>query len=149
MELLKKPTTYRIGLMQTKLNRLLKQRTTKALEGTGINPPEWAMLGVLADTKKEGMRLRELADGLGVEASFVTTMAKSLQRRHLVRLVADEDDSRAKKICLTESGRTFLIKNETELRDALRPITRGIGMTKLATYFTVLSALIENAQNLD
>ena len=142
MPLFNTPTTYQIGLMHTKLNRLLKQRTTRSLEGTNINPPEWAMLGVLYDAKK-GMRLSNLAEELGVEASFVTTMTKSLTKRDLVMIQSDPDDNRAKEVTLTTIGKTFVESTERQLRDAMRPLVGKISIRNLLSYFSVLHSLIK------
>ena len=148
MALFSTPTTYQIGLLHTKLNRLLKQRTTRLLAGTNIHPPEWALLGVLLEHKK-GMRLRELAEELGVEASFVTTMAKSLSAREFVRVETDPDDNRAKEITLTVTGKSFVDKTERQLRDSMRPLVASVPMRNLITYFSVLTTLAENADQIE
>jgi DNA-binding MarR family transcriptional regulator len=148
MSLFNTPTTYRIGLVHTKLNRLLKQRTTRLLEGTGVNPPEWALLGVLFDAKKH-MRLNVLAEELGVEASFVTTMAKSLTKRALIILTTDPDDNRAKEISLTKEGRVFVEKTERQLRDAMRPAVGSLSIRNLLSYFSVLNTLVATIEVLE
>ena len=148
MALFSTPTTYRIGLMHTKLNRLLKQRTTRSLEGTGVNPPEWALLGVLFDSKK-GIRLSEVAEELGVEASFVTTMVKSLTKRDLVTLQVDPDDNRAKEITLTATGKAFVDKTEKHLRDTMRPLVGKTSIRNLITYFSVLNTLVDVAEAIE
>jgi hypothetical protein len=75
-----------------------------------VTPPEWSLLGALYEAPK-GIRLRELASELGVEASFVTPMAKSLEAKQFVQVLTDEDDSRAKIIFITATGKEFIKKN--------------------------------------
>ncbi|WP_326795740.1 MarR family transcriptional regulator [Streptomyces sp. NBC_01808] len=53
----------------------------------------------------EPLRLGELADRLGVEASHVTRQVQQLQKAAYVSRVPDPDDRRAQRIQLTDAGR--------------------------------------------
>ncbi len=150
MSLLKKITTasknhktYQVGLLQTKAYRVLKRHTTKLLEPHSISSVEWAMLGLLYDAPK-GMRLMNIADELGVEAPFVTTMNSKLSQRGFVTHTADPDDNRAKVVCLTKSGNGFVNETELYLRHEMKMLFKDISINDLLSYLQVLQKLIEN-----
>ncbi len=150
MSLLKKMTiaskthkTYQVGLLQTKAYRILKQSTTKLLEPYSISSIEWAMLGLLYDAPK-GMRLMKVADELGVEAPFVTTMNINLSQRGFITNVADPEDNRAKLVCLTKSGKVFVDETELYLRREMKMLFKDISINNLLAYLLVLKKLIEN-----
>ena len=140
-------TSYRIGLLQAKAYRILKQRTTLVLAPFGISTIEWALLGLLADTK--GLRMKQLADELGVEAPFVTTMVQQLQKKLLVHLELNELDKRVKTLALTNEGKRFVTETEPQVRSAMRPIIQGAGVTDLLGYVSILELIIANDSKID
>lgn len=138
-------TTYRLGMLQTRVYRKLNQQTSIALKPFDLTPPEWAMLGVLYDMT-EGVRFSAIADEVGVEPPFVTVMAKKLISKGLAVDNQDPDDSRAKHICITATGKKLVPKIETEVREAMRPLVAGISRSDLLTYISVLNKLASPAQ---
>ena len=140
-------TTYRVGLLQAKAYRVLKQRTADVLKPHGISTFEWAFVGMLSD--KESMRSKDAALELGVEAPFVTQMVASLKKKGLVTERKSLEDSRAKAIALSEDGRAFVAKLEPIVRAHMRPLLQNIGVRDLLGYLAVLEKITENdrAQN--
>ncbi len=136
-------TTYRAGLLQTKSYRILKHSTAAALQEFDIATIEWAFLGLLNDVP-HGMRPGDVADELGVEASFITHMVTRLKKTGLIELTTDRNDSRARNIALTSRGREFVIRAEQHLRIATKPLLRGIPLRDLITYLDVMQRIIEN-----
>lgn len=140
-------TTYKLGMLQTRVYRMLNLETTKALAPYGLTPPEWAMLGVLHDMP-EGVRYSTVADEVGVEPPFVTLMAKKLIKKGLAQDALDPKDSRAKLIRVTAKGKTLVPGIEKEVRSAMRPLVDGISPKDLLTYFTVLHTLAYKAEKI-
>ena len=103
------PATYRIGLLQSRAYRIMKQRTTQHLSVFDISPFDWALLGLLFDSKK-GMRCRTIAEEIGVEAPFVTSRTRILKHKGLIDEKGDKVDHRAKILRLTEKGKNFVTK---------------------------------------
>ena len=136
--------TYRVGLVQAKAYRFLKQHMSLLLLKHGITTIEWALLGVLFDSLT-GTRMNAVATELGVEVPFVTVMAKKLSRAGYIDTVIDARDARAKLLTLSSKGRAFVEKNERELRDDLRPLLKGVSIPDLMAYMKVLEKIIENA----
>jgi DNA-binding MarR family transcriptional regulator len=137
-------TTYAAGLLQAKAYRILKQRTTELLAPAGISTIEWAFLGLLIDN--DSLRAQEAAYELGVEAPFVTVMAANLSKKGFVSIAKDADDSRAKNISLTATGKRFVAKTETELRAGMRGLVSGASPNDLLGYLAVLECIVENGQ---
>ncbi len=138
-------TTYRIGLLQAKTYRVLKQHTAKALEPLGISTIEWAFLGLLTETPS-GIRAAVAAQELGVEAPFISALLKNLEKKQLIESGADKTDSRAKLLHLTKKGEAFVQSTEQHLRSAMRPLVAGISLSDLLAYITVLEAISKNRE---
>ncbi len=56
----------------------------------------------------DGASLRELRNRLGLDAGYLSRMAKALQGQGMVRLSVDPDDNRLRRVELTPGGRTEL-----------------------------------------
>lgn len=136
-------TTYRIGLLQAKAYRVLKQHTGKNLQHKNISTIQWAFLGLLNDFQ-DGVRANIAASELGVEAPFVTEMFRGLKEKKLVEAKPDPTDSRAKLLCLTEEGKKFVSLTEAELRSQMRFLVKGVSANDLTSYLTVLEKIVEN-----
>lgn len=136
--------TYRAGLLQAKVYRILKDETAKILKPAKISTLEWALLGALSDYR-QGLQLKVLADKLGVEPAFVTVMVQALKKRGLVTRISHEHDKRSKVASLTEAGVVFIQRTEKMLRGDIRPLFTGINARDLLAYLRVLSAIEKNA----
>ena len=135
-------TTYRVGLLQAKAYRLLKQRTALILKKSKLSTIEWAFLGLIAD--KKSLRAREAALELGVKPPFITEITTTLIKRGLITVTQDADDGRVRPISLTPSGAAFVEKTEAHVRSEIRPLLSGIALKDLLGYLTVLEKLIDN-----
>lgn len=136
-------TTYKIGLLQAKAYRLLKQKTSSLLEKYNISAIEWALLGLLFD-QKEGYKLIEIADLLGVEAPFVTVMIDSLEHRRLVKRTTSNQDKRAKRVVLTAQGVTKVPQIESAIRAEMKDTLHGLTAPELMMHLKVLRTMVKN-----
>jgi DNA-binding MarR family transcriptional regulator len=136
-------TTYRVGLLQARVYKILKERTSVVLAPLGVSTTEWAFLGLLKETK--AMRPKHIAEELGVEPPFVTFMVTHLKKEKLVEESVDTRDSRAKMLSLTPKGKTFVEKTEKFIRNEMRPLIAGTSPGDLSGYLTVLEKVIENS----
>jgi DNA-binding MarR family transcriptional regulator len=136
--------TYQIGLLQAKAYRILKHHTTEALAPLNISTTEWAFLGLLYDAETS-IRASTAAEELGVEAPFITVLIKKLTHQGLVTTKTDKDDSRVKLLSLTPKGRTFVVDTEVYVRNKVRPLGKGAGISDIAGYVAVLESIIQNS----
>lgn len=140
-------TTYNFGIVQNSVYRHMKQQTTKALAGSNMGTVEWALLGYLSE-HHDGVRPSEAAEAVGVEPPFITSLSKALVKRGFIKLVPDTEDSRAKNLCITDSGKEFVEKTEPELRRHMRPLIEGVSVRELLTYYSVLKKIKKNSDKL-
>jgi MarR family transcriptional regulator for hemolysin len=139
-------TTYRAGLLQAKAYRILKLRTNRELNRIeiGISSIHWALLGLLHD-EPQGMRPREAALELGVEAAFVTALVADLKKKGFVESRADENDNRAKRLSITQKGDAFVSATEPKLRAAMRPLIHGLSINEITAYRLALEKIVGNS----
>ncbi len=141
--LVEPPATYRIGLLQARGYRILKQRMTQHLSVFDLSPFDWALLGLLYDSRK-GMRGCTIAEEIGVEAPFVTLRTRILKQKGLIEEKGDKNDQRAKILRLTEKGRNFVSKIERDLRLSMRYLVEGGPMCDFVTHLRVMELVIAN-----
>lgn len=135
--------TYRAGLLQAKAYRILKQKTALILLPYDLSTLDWALLGILNDTK-DGRRMITLATILGVEAPLITRMVTKLEKKKLVRQKKDHEDVRAKVVTFTNEGRNQVKKIETILRKNIKENFKGISKRDLLRYLYVLEKIVAN-----
>lgn len=120
--------------------RVIGRRFDEAFRPLGIN--NW-QFSVLAAIKYLGTpTIGELAEGLGMDRTTVTKNLKPLVRRALLRVAADAQDARARRISLTEAGEAILAEAGGRWQQAQRAVTACIPPEELA----VLSSSLERFQ---
>lgn len=72
----------------------------------GQHPKAWPLLGRLTHTSS--MRVSDLADFAGLDASTVSRHVKALEDDGLVARDTDPDDRRAASVRITDEGRAFI-----------------------------------------
>src|SRR5262249_13818175 len=80
------------------------------------------------------MRLSDLADAKGADASTVSRQAAQLERSGLVRRLADPDDRRARRLDLTRSGRELCERLIEARHRAVEEALRGWADADVATF---------------
>ena len=136
-------TTYKVGLLQTKAYRNLKSKTSEALKPYKVSSVEWAFLGILHEYK-DGIRPKNLADVLGVEAPFITSLAIKFEKQKILEYKKDDLDGRAKKLLLTDKGHNLAIEIEALLRKESKKWLEGISIREIITFIKVLKKLSED-----
>lgn len=136
----KNNTTYRVGLLQTKAYRKLKQRTNDTLKPYKISSIEWAYLGMLHEYK-DGIRPNDIADIIGVKAPFITSLSSRFEKEGTLKHIKDTTDGRAKKILLTQRGHALVIEIEALLRTESKKWLKGVSAREIITFLKVLAVL--------
>lgn len=135
--------TYRVGLLQAKAYRNLKNKTALALKPYGLGTVDWAFLGVLYDTDRP-MRFAEMADQLDVDAPFVTELIGKLLKEGYVKFERDTKDKRIKLVSLSSNGKMIVPKIEAVLRVKSKGWLQGLSVNEVLTYVSVLKKLSDN-----
>ena len=98
-------------------------RVHEVAEDLDLSPGQLKAITHLVGT--EGVRMGDLAEQWGCDASYITTLADALEARGLVRRTADPNDRRVKMVVLTPTGRALhdrafaLLSEPPEFIDAL------------------------------
>lgn len=108
-----------------------------------ISFPDWKLLDQIHQSGK--MRLTVLARRLNYAPPMVTKLTKKLEKKGLVKRVADIRDERAKVINLTSKGIGLVQMIEPEIKKSYRKIFRGVTADDLQIYMKTLNTIIKNA----
>jgi DNA-binding MarR family transcriptional regulator len=74
-------------------------------EALGISGPQWMILMALADLDKGGgVSVKEVSKVLHVDASFVTTQSKMLEKKGFMRRKTSDEDARVVQMSLTDKS---------------------------------------------
>ena len=141
-------SSYRIGLLQTKAYRILNQETAKVLKKYDITPFDWALLGLLYDSKN-GCRLSDLAEELGVEASFITERTQYLTDNRMVTITPFDEDKRVKYMTLTTKTRKLMPDIEQYVLATMRPLLAGASLKDVLGYKRLLERIVSNKPDKD
>ena len=135
--------TYRAGLLQAKAYRILKQNTSKILEPYDLSTLDWALIGILYDSK-DGRRMSTLATLLGVEPPLISRMVGRLEKKGIMRQKKDGEDTRAKVVTLMAEGRKLVGRIEKVLRKEIKSLFVGASPKDILHYLYVLEKIVEN-----
>lgn len=122
----------------------------RALKPLGLTSAQYGVLASLRGLSRSGVRpsQRELADFVGLEPMFVSTLARALERRGLVERRTSGDDPRALRLALTARGvevvtaaRRIVVELEARRLAALG----GRGSTEAAALEDALLTLLRHA----
>ncbi|MBY0538027.1 MarR family transcriptional regulator [Patescibacteria group bacterium] len=140
-------TTYQIGVLVARTHRVLKSHTDAVLAPYDLTSVDWAIIGLLHDDKRTGMKLSVLSEELGVEAPFITLRIKRLQDRNLVSITAGKTDKRERLATITSAGSELVTTIEPILRKESRKWLRGAGPLDVKGFITVMKTVTLNDQN--
>jgi DNA-binding MarR family transcriptional regulator len=88
--------------------RALARRFDDALKTVGLNNGQFSMMMSL--NRPEPPTIGQVADFLAMDRTTLTAKLKPLERRGLVKVMADEQDRRSRRLTLTEQGRKLLAR---------------------------------------
>ena len=105
-----------VGFLLNRAHRRFRAATVEALEGSGMNPGQLAILGALSSV--EGLSQTELTDVTGIEKSSMVLLLDALEQGRWVRREPHPLDRRAYALTLTAQGRRRLRTIGPRLRTA-------------------------------
>ena len=126
MEPLDRPTT---GFLMWRVSTKWRTAVDRALKPVGLTHAQFALLAVLSGLSRSGARPRQRApaETTGVEAIYVSKLARALEKNGLVERPADPDDPRAVRLGLTAKGRAAIIEALQIVHALHEELTRPIG----------------------
>jgi MarR family transcriptional regulator, organic hydroperoxide resistance regulator len=115
----------------------------RAVGPLGLTHAQYSVLASLAGVARRGRRpsQRELADHTGLEAIYVSKLARALEASGLVSREADPHDSRAVRLGLTDEGRRVADRAIATVAALQEELTAPLGGTGGADTRRLVAAL--------
>jgi DNA-binding MarR family transcriptional regulator len=120
----------------------------RGLAPLGLTHAQYSLLGSLYGMERSGLRpsQRELADHTGLEALYVSKLARALESAGLIERAGDPQDTRAVRLSLTAHGRDVTgkaIKVVRQLSDELLAPLGGLDGKRTKAFASDLSELLK------
>jgi MarR family transcriptional regulator for hemolysin len=135
--------TYFSGTLYMKAARALRTAVYNCLSKYELTATSWSLLGIVYNAR-DGIRLAEVGQTIGVKAPLITMMANTLMERGYINRLPHHSDGRAKLLVITPEGKRFVNKVEDELNHNLRFLLNGATPEDLDSYQRVLETIIDN-----
>ncbi|AKZ54685.1 MarR-family regulatory protein [Streptomyces ambofaciens ATCC 23877] len=117
------------GFLVWRLANKWRVAVDRALAPLGLTHAQYAVVASLYGMQRAGERpsQRRLADHTGLEALYVSKLARALEAAGLVERTRDPRDPRAVQLALTEQGRAVTQRAITVVRDLLQRLLEPLG----------------------
>jgi DNA-binding MarR family transcriptional regulator len=134
------PHLARLGTVLNR-SRLVEHAMDEA--GGGLDRPAISILTTL-NQAGEPLRVGEIAARMRVAGPHVTRQVHLLERRGLVRRLADEHDRRARRIALTPAGAGAAERYVSAVLGKLDDALRGWSAQDRATFYRLLARFADD-----
>ena len=136
------------GFLVWRLAMKWRAAVDRALAPLGLTHAHYAVLSSLFGLERAEMRpsQRELADHTGLEALYVSKLARTLDTEGLIRRSRDPEDARTVRLALTDRGRETVrpaMATVRALLDQLLAPLAGRDDPRTTTFVRDLTALLD------
>ena len=128
-----------VGYMLSRAHQRFRQATLEALDGTGVNPGQLAVLGALSAAR--GLSQTELSAATGIEKSSMVLLIDALEAAGWVRRRPHASDRRAHALELTARGEQRLRVLGPKLQDAEARLLEPLSAAQRKTLLALLQRL--------
>jgi DNA-binding MarR family transcriptional regulator len=122
-------------------HRLLKAIDAAYREPLGVSSTQLGVLWFLE--KKPGALLKDVSDGLGINASAITALIGRMEEAGLVRRQASAEDGRAVHLFATADGLAKAVAGKPILARLNARLTEGFTERESATVARFLNSILE------
>ncbi|WLQ37652.1 MarR family transcriptional regulator [Streptomyces castrisilvae] len=136
------------GFLVWRLSMKWRVALDRALAPVGLTHAQYSLVASLLGMERAGLRpsQRALAEHTGLEALYVSKLARGLAAAGLVERAADPSDSRAVQLSLTEEGRAAAsraVEVVRQLIDELLAPLGGLDGPATEAFTQALTALLD------
>ncbi|WP_200308585.1 MarR family winged helix-turn-helix transcriptional regulator [Streptomyces adelaidensis] len=136
------------GFLVWRLSMKWRVAVDRAVAPLGLTHAQYSLVASLYDMHRAGQRpsQRQLADHTGLEALYVSKLARALEATGLLERTRDPRDPRAVRLALTEQGREVArraIKVVQGLLEQLLEPLGGLDSTRTGEFTRELTALLD------
>ncbi len=117
------------GFLVWRLANKWRVAVDRAVAPLGLTHAQYSLVASLYGMQRVGERpsQRRLADHTGLEALYVSKLARALEAAGLVERTRDPRDPRAVQLALTEQGRTVTRRAIAVVQELLRQLLEPLG----------------------
>jgi MarR family transcriptional regulator, organic hydroperoxide resistance regulator len=117
----------------------------RALAPLSLTHAQYVLLASLLGLTRDGQRpsQRELADHTGLEALYVSKLARALDADGLVQRTRDAVDTRTVRLSLTERGHEVVVPAIAEVRRLQERMLAPLGADRTRAFVRDLTALLD------
>ena len=125
------PTGPTPGFLVWRLSMKWRAAVDRAVAPLGLTHAQYSVLASLRGLQQAGRRpsQRELADYTGLDAIYVSKLARALEAGGLVDRASDPADTRAVRLSLSRKGIDVIDRAVIVVRDLLEHLTAPLGGT--------------------
>ena len=140
-----KDQTPDVGYMITNISYGIRQYFGNLFAGYGVTYPQSRVLTRLfSQLDKEDVNQRDLEHALGIKASSVSSLVRNLEQKGLIRCERLPQDTRNKRILLTDKGMQLQEALETARLQAESSIVVGLSQEQLEVFRVCLQQVMAN-----
>ncbi|MFJ3305172.1 MarR family winged helix-turn-helix transcriptional regulator [Streptomyces sp. NPDC086549] len=117
------------GFLVWRLSMKWRVAVDRAVAPLGLTHAQYSLVASLYGMQRSGLRpsQRRLADHTGLEALYVSKLARSLESAGLLERARDPHDPRAVQLALTEQGREVTRRAIDVVQGLLRQLLEPLG----------------------
>ena len=134
-----------VGYMITNISYGIRQYFGALFSDYDVTYPQSRVLTRLfGQLGKQDVNQRDLERALGIKASSVSSLVRNLEQKGLVTSERLPQDTRNKRILLTEKGMQLREQLESARRQAERDLIAGLSREQLEVFHTCLKQVVAN-----
>ena len=138
-----------LGALMTEMKNYLRQFIQIKIKENGINLT-FEMLEVLACLwKKDGIKQQDIADMTIKDKSSMTNLVDNLEKRKMIKRVADKEDRRNKLIFLTKQGKILQQKLHPWVFEMYGKAAVGINAAEINKSIMLIKKMNKNLKKQD
>lgn len=111
------------------------------VRGSGLSPAQMHTIEVIGH--RQDMRMKELAERLGVTTGTLTVAVDKLEKKGLVARKPHQHDRRSWLVALTEKGETVFAQHDRFHMDFTEEISAGLSSSEVSQLSALLTKLLE------
>ena len=133
-----------IGLLLHEASALMRREFERAARPKKLTLMQWRVLGRLSD--QGDMRQAELGAAINASPMTISDVAERLECAGLLQRGPDPEDSRAKRLALTETGKVKVQEMRSTAAEVFDKALDGIPEDDIAGLTRALTRLIQNLE---
>lgn len=140
------PLAFRIKSLNNQIRRLL-ERSAMANNYADLTGMQYGFLGFLVDQKKDArVYQKDLEARFNIRRSTASEMLKTLEKKGYIERVTDTEDTRLKKIIVTDKAREVNKVARENFEKLQERLTYGISPKELEQFWAVFQKISDNAE---